>query len=815
MHAIGCHAVETGACTHCWWFAHAHLAKQSVLQSMSRVVDVCLASNTFSLQSCLSLLSPSTSTDQVAIAVTALKDQYLGGLLVAHDLGEGAFLFPTSLCGVFVFSSAPDASSFSSSPPSPPPHLSHTTHLSHNSSHTTHLSHNSSHTQLISHTTHLTHNSSHTTHLTQLISHTAHLSHTRLAQLISHNSSHTTHLTQLISHTLISQNSSHTTHLSHTHLTQLISHTLISHNSSHSTHLTHNSSHTTHLTDAAGPGLLLRGRRSTSCTWTYLCVAGAALRAHGCTFAWQVQHFDSLGIAGARLDAAGHRLLLRGRRSTSCRWTYFCVVGAALRAHGRTFAWQVRHFDSLGIAGARLDAAGPRLLLRGRRSTSCTWTYLCVAGAALRAHGCTFAWHFGTLTLWGLPARAWTPLVPGCFCVAGAALRAHGPTCPWQVQHFVHMDLLLRGRCGTLTLWGLPARAWTPLVPGCFCVAGAALRAHGPTCAWQVQHFVQMDVLLRGRCGTLTLWGLLARAWTPLVPGCFCVAGAALRAHGPTFAWQVQHFVHMDVLLRGRCGIFDSLGIAGARLDAAGPRLLLRGRRSTSCTWTYFRVAGAALRAHGCTFAWQVRRFDSLGIAGARLDAAGPRLLLRGRRSTSCTWTYLCVAGAALRAHGRTFAWQVRHFDSLGIAGARLDAAGPRLLLRGRRSTSCTWTYFCVAGAALRAHGPTFAWQVRHFDSLGIAGARLDAAGPRLLLRGRRSTSCTWTYLCVAGAALRAHGCTFAWHFGTLTLWGLPARAWTPLVTGCFCVAGAALRARGRCSTSCTWTYFCVAGAGL
>ena len=185
-----------------------------------------------------------------------------------------------------------------------------------------------------------------------------------------------------------------------------------------------------------------------------------------------------------------------------------------------------------------------------------------------------------------------------------------------------------------MTLWGLLARAWSPLVPGCFCVAGATFGAHGLSFAWQAQHLVHMDVLLRGRCGTLTLWGLLVRAWSPLVPGCFGVAGAALRAHGPTFAWQVQHF--------------DSLGIAGARLVAAGPRLLLRGRRNIWCTWTFFCVAGAAPRAHGRTFAWQVRHFDSLGIAGARLVAAGPRLLWRGRCSTSSTWTYFCVAGAAL-----------------------------------------------------------------------------------------------------------------------------------------------------------------------
>ena len=131
------------------------------------------------------------------------------------------------------------------------------------------------------------------------------------------------------------------------------------------------------------------------------------------------------------------------------------------------------------------------------------------------------------------------------------------------------------------------------------------------------------------------------------------------------------------------------------------------------------------------------------------------------------------MAGAALCAQGRTFAWQARHFDSPGIAGARLGAGGARLQLRGRRNTFCIWSNFCVAGAALGAHGRTFAWQAWHFDSLGIAGARLGAGGPgrrwapaavtwqaqhflhlEQLLRGRCSTLCAWTYVCVAGAAL-------------------------------------------------------------
>ena len=77
---------------------------------------------------------------------------------ISCGLIPGCF-FPTSLCGVFVFSSAPAASSFRRL------HL-----ISHTSSHTPHLTHISSHTH-----------SSHTSHLTHLISHT----------LISHTSSHT------------------------------------------------------------------------------------------------------------------------------------------------------------------------------------------------------------------------------------------------------------------------------------------------------------------------------------------------------------------------------------------------------------------------------------------------------------------------------------------------------------------------------------------------------------------------------------------------------------------------------------------------
>ena len=99
-----------------------------------------------------------------------------------------------------------------------------------------------------------------------------------------------------------------------------------------------------------------------------------------------------------------------------------------------------------------------------------------------------------------------------------------------------------------------------------------------------MQHFVRMDVRLRGRRGTLTLRGSPVRAWAPVGPGCSYVAGAAPYAHGRTFAWQARHF--------------DSPGIAGARLGAGGARLQSRGRRNTFCILSNFCVAEAAVRAH-------------------------------------------------------------------------------------------------------------------------------------------------------------------------------------------------------------------------
>ena len=70
--------------------------------------------------------------------------------------------------------------------------------------------------------------------------------------------------------------------------------------------------------------------------------------------------------------------------------------------------------------------------------------------------------------------------------MASAAFGATPATCAWQAQHLVLLELLLHDRRNTLTLWGLPARAGTPL-------AGAAFDATRATLAWQAQHFVLLE----------------------------------------------------------------------------------------------------------------------------------------------------------------------------------------------------------------------------------------------------------------------------------------------------------------------------------
>ena len=124
----------------------------------------------------------------------------------------------------------------------------------------------------------------------------------------------------------------------------------------------------------------------------------------------------------------------------------------------------------------------------------------------------------------------------------------------------------------------------------------------------------------------------MAGAWSRLVLGCFFHG----KHRSYFFAWQAQHFVLLEATV----------------------------------AWQPQHFA-----APGLHFAWQVQHPGSPGTVGARLVAAGPRLLLRGLH---CGWQ-VCVAGTTCGASGTTFAWQVQHF------------APP---------------------------APHFAWQVQHFDPL-------------------------------------------------------------------------------------------------
>ena len=114
-------------------------------------------------------------------------------------------------------------------------------------------------------------------------------------------------------HLHINTTSSHTTHLTHTHTSSHRTLQLTSHNSTDTTSLTQViSRNLTHTTSASGA-----------------------------TFAWQVQNFESLGTAGARLNT--------------------CVPGAAFGACGATFAWKAQHVVLL------------ELLLHGRQCTLTCW----------------------------------------------------------------------------------------------------------------------------------------------------------------------------------------------------------------------------------------------------------------------------------------------------------------------------------------------------------------------------------------------------------------------------------------------------------
>ena len=649
------------------------------------------------------------------------RDIFFFNWLLRLKASAKTTFFPTSLCGVLVFRSAPAAPP---PPPASPPqdHSSHTIHHTPSITHhspliTLHSSHTTHHTPFITHIHHrpfITHHSSHTIHHTPLITH--HSSHTiHHTPLDTHHSSHTTHHTPFITHhsthtthhiPLVTDHSSHTTH----HIP------LKTHHSSHTTHhiplITHHSSHTTHHTPLITRCFCVAGAVQRA-SWRSCCALGRrwAPLGRALAFAWQAQYREPPEGAAARLVAAGRRWaarwLLHGRCSTESllkellrAWS---PLGAARPRGGFCVASAVR--EPPEGAAARLVAAGrrwaARWLLRGRRSTESLLKEL---------------------------LRAWSPLGAagplGGFCVAGAVQRASWRSFCALGRRWAPLGcaLLLCGRRSTESLLKELLRAWSPL--------GAAGRRWAPlgrsvAVVWQAQYReppggASARWLLRGRRSTESLLTELLRAWSPLGAagprGCFCVAGAVQRAswrsccalgrrwaplgRAVVFAWQAQYREPPEG--------------AAARLVAAGRRWavrwLLRGRRSIESllkellrAWSPlgaagpcggFCVAGAVQRASWMSFCALRRRWAQLG----------PPRFLCGRRSTESLLEEL-----------------LRAWSPLGAAGPRAGFCVAGAVQRA------SWRSFCALGRRWAPLGRSvaFVWQAQYREPPGGASARM------------------------------------------------------------------------------------------
>ena len=221
-------------------------------------------------------------------------------------------------------------------------------------------------------------------------------------------------------------------------------------------------------------------------------------------------------------------------------------------------------------------------------------------------------------------------------------------------------------------------RRFSPMGAGCFFVAGAALGAPQSHFAWQVQHSEHLSAILRGRCSARST-------------GFFCVAGETLGGPQFDFAWQVQHSERLSVTLRGRCSTRSTsreVGGSPATMEYYGHRLLLRGRCRT------WRTSGAAFGAFsdrsGC-FCVQVQHLEDLSF------------ILRGRCSTWRTSVSFCVAGAALGAFHCNFAWQVQHSGHLQRGPRKFGDDGvlcAQVALAWQVQHLEDLSLICVAGAA-------------------------------------------------------------------------------------------------------------------
>eukprot|EP00435_Cladocopium_sp_Y103_P008881 s5514_g2.t1 len=136
-------------------------------------------------------------------------------------------------------------------------------------------------------------------------------------------------------------------------------------------------------------------------------------------------------------------------------------------------------------------------------------------------------------------------------------------------------------------------RAWSPVAPRLFCVANVAL---GDIClrfVWQVWLLATSALALCGRRGAygtgLALVAALrgsgdglGRAWSPVAPRLFCVAGVALGDICLRFVWQAWLLATSALVLCGRRGTYGT----GLALVAA---LVALGRlwRRTSFAWLW------------------------------------------------------------------------------------------------------------------------------------------------------------------------------------------------------------------------------------
>ena len=229
-------------------------------------------------------------------------------------------------------------------------------------------------------------------------------------------------------------------------------------------------------------------------------------------------------------------------------------------------------------------------------------------------------------------------------------------------------------------------------------------------------------------------------------------------------------------------------------------------------------------------FAWQAQYLERAGRLAGRLGALGPRLLFAWQaQSLETLWLPFAWQAQYLETFWVLFAWQAQYLERAGRLAGRLGALGPRLLFAWQAQYLETlWLLFAWQAQYLETLWLLFAWQVQHSEGASKLAGRLGALGPRLLLRGRRST---WR---LSGCSLRGRCSTQREPANSLDAWALSVRGcslrgrrstWS--VAGAvlgdsvaaLCVAGAALRG----SHQTCWTpgrsrsaaALCVAGALL